>query len=66
MNEWEKQNKQEPGRTLCRPAIKTATLSMGGVQAGQANRRHAWAVGNRPNQNKSREPGPHNVHIIVK
>ena len=32
MNEWEKQNKQEPGRTLCRPAIKTATLSMGGVR----------------------------------
>nr|DAJ83245.1 MAG TPA: hypothetical protein [Bacteriophage sp.] len=22
-------------------------------------------MGNRPNQNKSREPGPHNVHIIV-
>ena len=25
----------------------------------------AWAVGNRPNQNKGREPGSHNAHIIV-
>lgn len=32
MKEWEKLSKQKPGRKQDRPAIKTATLTMGGVR----------------------------------